>query len=256
MMMRCPCRTFTTPRLVLGGLIALLGSVTPGGAQQQEILPTIQITSREDLTEALVGSPDLYSARLGLIAAQGDTLLSLFRAIAWDETEAEVVRANAIAVLGLLLDSASVPQMVELTRREGLLQTAAFNVLAYSPYSGACVFWRSILRNPSAHSGTLILALSAIRFCGTAADIPLIRAVLRGMVSPGYSDVGERSIVELRNPVAIRYLHTPLEGNFPPMGTYRPPPEIAAEIRAQLCDGACAPGMVVLPSTVAKLYLR
>jgi hypothetical protein len=254
--MSCVGRALAMPGLVLSGLIGLLGSLTPGVAQQQEVLPTIQITSRKDLTDALVGVPDPYSARLGLIAAQGDTLLSLFRAIAWDETEEEVVRANAITVLGLLLDSASVPLMVELTRREGGLQTAAFSVLAYSPYSEACVFWRSILQDPSAHSGTLILALSAIRFCGTPADIPLIRAVLRGRVSPGYGEVGERSIVELRNPPAIRYLHTPLEGNFPPTGTYRPPPDVAAEIRAQLCDGPCPPGMVVLPSTVAKLYPR
>ena len=161
-------------------------AVTSGAAQQQEVLPRIRITSRKDLTVALVGVPDVYEsrARLGLIAAQGSALLPWLRAIARDETERD-----------------------------------------------------------------------RIRFCGAPADIPLIQAALQQGVACG-REAGERSIVELRNPLAIRYLHTPLEGNYPPTGTFRPPPEAAAEIRAQLCDGPCPPGMVVLPSTVAKLHLR
>jgi hypothetical protein len=164
-----------------------------------------------------------------------------------------LIRANALTVLGLQLDSMSVSTMVELTRRQGPLRVAAYNALSWSPYPEACAFWRAILRDPAVNNAVVDMALGGIRHCGNEADIALIERALPRGNGLGLRKIADRSIELLLLPVADRYRRSHLEGNYPPTGTYRPPPRIAAEIRARACDGPCAPGLVLSPSDVARI---
>jgi hypothetical protein len=240
----------------VAGVVALLSVLMPGPvhAQGDSAIPRIDITSHADLIESLTGSPDLYESRvrLGLIAAQGAELVGALRQIAADGHESDLVRANALSVLGLLHDSSSVSLMIALAPGPGPLRASALNALSMSPYPETCAYWRFVLRNPEGKGGALGVALGGIRFCGNEGDIPLIESVLLWDRTFGAREVAGRTISELRRPVAERYRGTALEGNYPPTGVYRPPPQIAAAIRKQLCAEGCAPGMVLPPSAVAR----
>jgi hypothetical protein len=239
-------------------IMSMAVSGRPEATQQEDQIPRVVIATRGDLVVALQGRPDLFESRLrlGLLAAQGPRLLPLLRAIVQDESESDRTRANAIGVLGLMLDSSSVPFFIDLISRDPWpLQAAAYNALVTSPYPEACALWRSILRNWENRGVGPSMALSGIRFCDTETDIPLVQ-MLVPRLTPGLRLIAERSIEELRKPLPERYRLTQLEGNYPPTGTYRPPPRIADEIRAQLCGGPCPHGAVVQPSALARLHNR
>jgi hypothetical protein len=215
----------------------------------------VRIATESDLVATLRGEPDLFEsrARLGLLAAQGPEILPWLRTIVSDDGQPDLVRANALGVLALLLDSASVPGIVTLARDPGPLRAPALNALLWFPYPEACAFWRGVLREPTGKGAAVGVALGGIRFCGTPADIPLVESVLRWDRTFGAREVAERTIARLREPLAERYRGTQLEGNYPPSGTYRAPPEVAAEIGAQVCGGSCPIGLVIEPDAVARL---
>jgi hypothetical protein len=233
-------------------------AVSASLAPQEESLPVVAIASRVDLVRTLSGSPflDESSVRLGLLAAQGSAIGPFLRQVLRDENEAAIIRENAISVLGLMLDSSDVSTIVEYASRTGPIQNAALNALTHSPYPAACVFWRAVLLDPSSHSSAPSVVLTGIRYCGSEDDVPLVRRFLQWDRSFGAREVAERTMTLLGQPVADRYRLTWLEGNYPPTGTYRPPPKLAAEIRTQACGGPCPVGAVLSPAATARLRSR
>jgi hypothetical protein len=181
-------------------------------------------------------------------------LLPRLHDIVTDETEDWEVRANALLVLGFVLDSSSAVLVLQYASRPGRLRDVALGALQRFPYSDVCTFWRSTLRDRALHhSGRASFAVSGIRYCGDEADIGVLEAFVARGVTRGTRARVEWAIAELRRPKADRYRNTEFAGNYPPSGNYTPPPELAARIREQLCGGACPPGMVVRASAVAAL---
>jgi hypothetical protein len=240
------------PELPVFVLLAGLGCA-PQWPAPEAGLPRVAISTRADLVVALKGPPDVLEniVRLGLLAAQGPRVAPLLRAVAADERAGVEARGNAIVALSLLFDSSLLPLMVDLARRPGPLQGPALNALSFSPHDTACGFWRSVLQGPP--SGLVFgIALGGIRYCAEA-DTALVQAILRRETSFGTRETGGRSMALLHLPIADRYRLTPLEGNYPPTGSYRPPPRFAAEIRKAACGGTCPPDLVLKPSRVAEL---
>lgn len=138
--------------------LALLASLTVGdaGSQQVERLPPMQAVADHDLRTVLAipGQFSHEASRFVYRAAQltDDTRRMFLRLLADPQTGA-VVRSNIIYVLGMEMHPSTVEPLLEIARRPGPLQSAAWTALQAFPDHDVCEFWRESLRDPRASGG-------------------------------------------------------------------------------------------------------
>lgn len=223
-------------------------------AQADDPLPLIA-ASQQELIQSLDGPIGNHqSLALALVAAQPTVSSEALINVMHDRSLAENIRANALRTLAFFMDSAATRAALDVARQPGPMQEIAWATLQTFQSPEVCSFWREALTSteseprPASH-----YAFAGISFCGTEADIELLR---RNAGRAGLSiqeSVEEFYVPRLRLAAASRYDGTLLEGSRPSTGEYTLPDQARARVNAALCQGPCPAGMRLSPGDLQRI---